>query len=60
MLLTFTCCLDTLGKAGCARLMLLDYLPAVQALGYDRMVIRLDGKKIVDIAALGKQHQIAA
>ena len=60
MLLAFTGCFDTLRKVCRARLMLLDYLPAVQALGYDRMVIRLDGKKIVDIAALGKQHQIAA
>jgi len=60
MLLALPGSLNTLGKICCARLMLLDHPLAVQAPGYDRMVIRLDGKQIVDVAALGKQHQIAA
>ena len=49
--------IDTLGKTGCAKLMLLDHPPAIKAPGYNRMVIRLDGKQIVDIAALGQHHQ---
>jgi len=41
---------DTLGKAGRARLMLLDHLLAVEAPGYNRMVVRLDSKQVINIA----------
>jgi hypothetical protein len=51
---------DTLGKAGRAKLMLLDHPAAVQAPGYNGLIVRLDSKQVVDIAAFGKQNQITA
>lgn len=60
VLLAASGCVDTLAKARCARLVGLDHVLAVQAPGDNCMFVRLDGEQIVNIAALGQQHEKAS
>jgi len=52
--------LDALVKGGCAKLVGLDRVVTVETPGDNGVAVRLKSKQIVDIAALGQEHQVCA